>query len=99
MDLVEQAGNALDLVDEHPGPPGQVEELGCEERGIPEQLVVDAFVEQVDAPRRAEVLFGPRALPRAADAEEEEAATGGTEQPGVEAGGNHAVTLSRKMTA
>ena len=73
VDLVEQPGQALYLIDDHPASGCQRAQLGGERRGIREQPLIQRLVEQIETPRVGQLRADPRALANATQAEQEEA--------------------------
>ena len=97
--LVEEIGQALDLVDDDPVARGNRLELRREERRIDEVVLVPPLVQEVDAKRIRELPPSPRALAGAAHPKEEEALPGRPGQPRVGYIGHHAVKFRRNLTA
>ena len=83
MDLVEQAGQALHLVQHHPAVPVDSPQLGGEESGIGQKALVGGLGEQVDHVGVGEGHAQPGALADAAGSHQEEALTGCPEDAGV----------------
>jgi hypothetical protein len=73
VDLVEQPGQALRLIEDYPASRCQRAQLGGERRGIGEQPLIQRLVEQIETPRVGQLRADPRALANATQAEQEEA--------------------------
>lgn len=98
MDLVQQRGDALHLVDDDHAVAQRLQ-LAGEAPDVGEVGLVERFVEQIDDVRLGKGRPQPRALPRPAGPEQEEGALRRREQAGVGGRVHHAVILSDKMTA
>src|SRR5206468_3470088 len=72
VDLVEEIGEPLHLVDDDPAPRVQSPQLAREDGGLREILLISTLVEQIDVVGVREGLSYPGRLPRPAGAEEEE---------------------------
>jgi len=76
VNLVQQAGQALYLVDHDPALRVETTQGAGERLGVGEQFLVEALVEQVESVGVGELRSDPGALADTTQAEEEEAALG-----------------------
>src|SRR6185295_19296158 len=74
VDLVQEPGNPLHLVDHHPTARLERPQLGSEQRRVGQEILKKPLVEKVEAVSAREGLAGPGALADSASTEQEEAA-------------------------
>ncbi len=99
VDLVQQAGQALDLVDHDPASRVEAAELAGERAGIGQQALVEPLVEQVEPVCVRKPRPDPGALADPAQPEQEEAAGGQAVDARQSTQRHVAVILHRKTTS
>ena len=97
--FVQEIGQALDLVDDHPAARGRRLEIHGEEGWIGEVVLVAGLVEQIDVGRIRKLPSRPGALANPADAQEKEALPGWPDQPRIRLSRHVAVIFQRILTS